>query len=670
MKRLSQIKPLIRRTALLVTAGAIAVAGPAFAQNAAQPENGYPTLILTGFLGGQWFQLYQGENARSHTFDKGIIWGERFTEDVHKYWGLEESVALGYNRLNIPVNGFGTFRSDTLNTQLTANVIAYFTPRGSRFRPFITFGPGYMWYSPRNTATVPAGVIQTVPLQRKGEPMFNYGLGLRQALTKRFGVTYEVRGIHSISPKFGLPAGPVAGPGTLYLPLGDSENAIYFNAGLNYAILYHEPVEPPRPTARDLNANLSAATGGGGTASITGGRPTVCRGDDLRLTATGNGFGPSPTYQWLVNGQPAPGGTGSAFSLPTTTPGNVPVTVRMSGATATATAPISEAVNAGDHLHAIGAPAGASIQWMLNGQPVSGATSDVYTAAGAAPANAYSVQITVPAAAVTSSAVNVNVLPLQPPTIQFAVSPNTVPYGTRIPLSPTGTAVNECNGNITITCSGEGVTGLTFDSGAVSGLDMSNRLRAQSKQVTITCTARDARGQTAAANAPVTVTVGTEATRLDDIVFQSMNSRVNNCGKRLLLETLTPMLRNDPGATVIFIGHHDERETGARAARLDMERVNNAAAIISAGKGICPSLDLSRIKVKAGGTDQSAQTRPALCGTSVTERSGAAVRANDDRAQFRRVEVWFVPSGAAMPPGITGLNDASSADITKLGCPR
>ncbi len=229
--------------------------------------------------------------------------------------------------------------------------------------------------------------------------MFNYGIGLRQALTKRFGVTYEVRGIHSGSPKFGLPAGPVAGPGTLYLPLGDAENAIYFSAGLNYALLYHEaPIV--RPVIRDLNANLSAPAGGGGTASITGGRPTVCRGDDLRLTATGNGFGPSPTYQWLVNGQPAPGGTGTSFSLPTTNPGNVPVTVRVTGATATATAPISEPVNAGDRLHAIGAPAGASLQWMLNGQPVSGATSDVYTAVKLATANAYSVQISAfPAAA-------------------------------------------------------------------------------------------------------------------------------------------------------------------------------------------------------------------------------------------------------------------------------
>jgi len=35
------------------------------------------------------------------------------------------------------------------------------------------------------------------------------------------------------------------------------------------------------------------------------------------------------------------------------------------------------------------------------------------------------------------------------------------------------------------------------------------------------------------------------------VVFTNNNSRVNNCGKRLLLEELTPMLRNDPDAKVI-----------------------------------------------------------------------------------------------------------------------
>src|SRR5258708_2710474 len=127
MKRLSQIKPLMRRTELLVTAGAMAVAGPAFAQNAAQPENGYPTFLLTGFSGAQWYRIYKGNNERINKFEKGILWGERYTEDVAKYWGMEESLTIGYNRLNIPVAGRGTFLSDTVNTSLTANVIGYLT---------------------------------------------------------------------------------------------------------------------------------------------------------------------------------------------------------------------------------------------------------------------------------------------------------------------------------------------------------------------------------------------------------------------------------------------------------------------------------------------------------------------------------------------------------------
>jgi hypothetical protein len=142
---------------------------------------------------------------------------------------------------------------------------------------------------------------------------------------------------------------------------------------------------------------------------------------------------------------------------------------------------------------------------------------------------------------------------------------------------------------------------------------------------------------------------------------------VNNCGKRLLLEELTPMLRADPGAKVILIGH---RDTGERSTTIDRQRVLNAAAVLSAGKGICPQLDLSRILVKMAGTDQSSATRPALCGSSTQERSGQAVSASDARAQFRRVEIWLVPSGAEAPAAITGLTSPPSPEITAKGCPR
>ena len=84
----------------------------------------------------------------------------------------------------------------------------------------------------------------------------------------------------------------------------------------------------------------------------------------------------------------------------------------------------------------------------------------------------------------------------------------------------------------------------------------------QTKTVTITATATDAKNQTVTRTAPVTVTLNPEARRLDDIVFPNMSSRVNNCGKRLLLEELTPMLRNDPGAKVYLIGHRDDEGKG------------------------------------------------------------------------------------------------------------
>ena len=58
------------------------------------------------------------------------------------------------------------------------------------------------------------------------------------------------------------------------------------------------------------------------------------------------------------------------------------------------------------------------------------------------------------------------------------------------------------------------------------------------------------------------------------------------------------MLRDDPNATVILIGHRDEREKSRAAATVDRSRTLNTAAVISAGTGICPSLELSRVKVK------------------------------------------------------------------------
>ena len=176
-------------------------------------------------------------------------------------------------------------------------------------------------------------------------------------------------------------------------------------------------------------------------------------------------------------------------------------------------------------------------------------------------------------------------------------------------------------------------------------------------------------GQTAVAPATITVILAPQPRRLDDLVFSKNNDRVNNCGKRLLLEELTPMLRSDPEAKVILIGHRDGDE---KKAGLDEQRVLNAAAVLSAGTGICPQLDLSRILVNSVGTDQGSVVRPALCGTStnIRERAGQGVSESDKRAPYRRVEVWIVPGGAPMPAGMTGLKAVPAGAVQAKGCPK
>jgi outer membrane protein OmpA-like peptidoglycan-associated protein len=213
--------------------------------------------------------------------------------------------------------------------------------------------------------------------------------------------------------------------------------------------------------------------------------------------------------------------------------------------------------------------------------------------------------------------------------------------------------------------SGEAVTGNSFNPGAVGGLDPTNRLRQQTRTVQLTATVTDAHNQSASANAPVTVTLAPAASRRD-IVFPNRSARVNNAAKRYLIEELTPQLRADPNSTVILIGHRDMSETGRAAANLDTQRVNNAAAVLSAGTGVCPALDLSRVQVKSDGTNQADPPQP-FGDASVRERTGQT--ATDQRAQFRRVEVWFVPGGADAP-GVTGLMPAPAAAIKRLGCPR
>ena len=588
----------------LLTAG-LALTTSGFAQNSnfgtKDESGGYSKLDMNIYGAWKWFQIGQG-NKGVDKFDSGFGWGERLSEEVHKYIGLEQGLMLGYNRYNIlPVGASNYTDFKNSHSTLYGTGVLHFTPRDAKYRPFIMAGPGYTWYRGGK------GFNTGYPIKSDGETSLIYGIGLKVNAHTNYAVRFDLTGTRTGSPRFGIPA-VQAGRGSYWLPAGNHhESTIQASVGLTFRLRYKAPTPPPAPPppppppAPVANVRIQSVDGAGAG---------VCPGGNVRLTVAANGWLPNqtPSYQWMVNGSPAAGGNAASFTVPTTDAGTKNVTVKVS--------------------------------------------------------------VTGPDSTATSNPVAVTVKPLTPPTIRFAVAPATMPYGNTAALAAQATG-SECGGPATVRYTGEGVTGATFDSKALA-FDMSNRLRAQSRTVRLTATATDQKKQTAAANADVTVTLKSEARRLDDIVFPQMSARVNNCAKRVLLEQLTPMLRNDPQAKVILIGHRDEAEKGRLGSKMDEARVINAAAVLSAGTGICPQLDLSRIMWKAAGTDQSAETRPALCGTStdVKELGRSAIKGTDKKVQFRRVEIWIVPGGADMPAGLTGLQAVPEKDVKTKGCPK
>ena len=590
---------------VLLTAG-LALTTSGFAQNSnfgtKDESGGYSKLDMNIYGAWKWFQIGQG-NKGVDKFDSGFGWGERLSEEVHKYIGLEQGLMIGYNRYNIlPVGASNYTDFKNSHSTLYGTGVLHFTPRDAKYRPFIMAGPGYTWYRGGK------GFNTGYPIKSDGETSLIYGIGLKVNAHRNYAVRFDLTGTRTGSPRFGIPA-VQAGRGSYWLPAGNQhESTIQASVGLTFRLRYKAPTPPPAPPpppppppAPVANVRIQSVDGAGAG---------VCPGGNVRLTVAANGWLPNqtPSYQWMVNGSPAAGGNAASFTVPTTDAGTKNVTVKVS--------------------------------------------------------------VTGPDSTATSNPVAVMVKPLTPPTIRFAVSPATMPYGNTAALAAQATG-SECGGPATVRYTGEGVTGTAFDSKALA-FDMSNRLRAQSRTVRLTATATDQKKQTAAANADVTVTLKSEARRLDDIVFPQMSARVNNCAKRVLLEQLTPMLRNDPQAKVILIGHRDEAEKGRLGSKMDEARVINAAAVLSAGTGICPQLDLSRIMWKAAGTDQSAETRPALCGTStdVKELGRSAIKGTDKKVQFRRVEIWIVPGGADMPAGLTGLQAVPEKDVKTKGCPK
>jgi outer membrane protein OmpA-like peptidoglycan-associated protein len=210
------------------------------------------------------------------------------------------------------------------------------------------------------------------------------------------------------------------------------------------------------------------------------------------------------------------------------------------------------------------------------------------------------------------------------------------------------------------TASEGSVQGDQFDSTTVQ-FDPSNNAE-QRKTVTITAKAADNRSE---GTATTTIDVIKKAVivpiRLPDVLFERNSARVNNCGKRVLLEQLRAYWERDSTGTVVLVGHSSSDET---AANLADQRALNAAAVITAGTGVCLSIPQTQVQVSAPGVNQNGVGfESSFCEPSLNARSST-------NAEMRRVVVWFVPTGGQMPSSVTNAQPASSMNVGGLGCPK
>jgi outer membrane protein OmpA-like peptidoglycan-associated protein len=307
----------------------------------------------------------------------------------------------------------------------------------------------------------------------------------------------------------------------------------------------------------------------------------------------------------------------------------------------------------------------------VNGQQISQAPSLEFGSTGRN-AGSYTVgmKVSAPGYNDASAQTSVTVRGYTAPSGTVSASPAEIFVGEKTTLAANFTA-GQCGGPLgpVSYASAEGsVSGNEFDSNGVQ-FDPANTSE-QQKTIAIMAKVSDAGGSGQAQTSVVVKQKGViAAKRFPDIVFPKGSARVNNCGKRVLLEELKSSLDSDPNGHVVFVGHTSSSE--AAATGLDLKRALNAAAVISAGAQICLGFSAANIAITAAGAaDNGIDFQPYFCESSTGEIRGNLVQEADGEAKNRRVEVWFVPSGGVLPASAQNSKSAVELNVKELGCPR
>lgn len=577
------------------------------------PGDELPDKVELGvFGGGRFFQ--QVDKGLGSKHNNGGVIGYRFNVNFWNYVGIEHT--FGYGPTNVTLlspaqPGQPNFGFGNRLYSWSLGPVVHWTPRGSKVRPYLTAAVSANNFTPTDSGKAYARMnpqFGAASLMGKTEVGLQYGGGLKFHLTDHFGLNFDVRGLLSKNPTYGIPD---RSPNTVFIPRNDKLNGVQTTVGLTwYMGKKAEPIpvrEEPKPQAlRDLNGG-----------SITGGTGTLCQGRPITVRSNASDpDGRRLNYKWKVNGQPA----GSNSAELTFTPDR-----------------------AGNYM----------IELDVDAENTAG------MAVRTAKANSLSLNVQ------EYKAPTVTNLRADPPSLSYGQTANLSATVTGSACSTTSLQWTVSEGSITNPTSANAA----FDSKTVR-FEQGGKI--QSKTVTITARVTDDRGMSASSSIQVKVDYIPEAIRFSDVIFSKGSARVNNCGKRILLEELAPKA-SDPDYEVILIGHYDSDEApkGKVKKTLDQQRIENVVAVLTGGTGTCAKIDMSRVKVDWSGTTQTSDFQPGLCGTSTRsaagERRGSMVSTAD---QNRRVEVWLVPKGTKLPAAFSGAKTLDAKDLKKLGCPK
>jgi outer membrane protein OmpA-like peptidoglycan-associated protein len=195
---------------------------------------------------------------------------------------------------------------------------------------------------------------------------------------------------------------------------------------------------------------------------------------------------------------------------------------------------------------------------------------------------------------------------LNPPSIACAAEPATVHAGETATVRCTGTSPD--NRPLTYT--------FVSDAGTVNPRENAATVDtrgATAGVISVMTTATDDRNLSASATTRIGIETPpppAQPSRLGEFLFKPNSAYVDNSAKAAL-DGVALRLQREANSSVMFVGY----SALAEAAKLGIARATNAKTYLTKDKGI----DGSRIEVRDGG------------------KGG------------RRVEIWFVPAGAAMP---------------------